>query len=181
ILKGMYRIRTSKKRTKTKRAHLFGSASILTEALQAAQILETDYGVAADVWSVTSYKQLHEDAVDAERWNLLHPGEPERVPYLSACLAQADGALVIASDYVKALPDMVARWFPRPPVTLGTDGFGRSESRQALRRFFEVDAQTIAYAALVDLFRQGALSVSVVDKAQFDLGIDPDKANPVSE
>lgn len=181
ILKGMYRIRTSKKRTKTKRAHLFGSASILTEALQAAQILETDYGVAADVWSVTSYKQLHEDAVDAERWNLLHPGEPERVPYLSACLAQADGALVIASDYVKALPDMVARWFPRSPVTLGTDGFGRSESRQALRRFFEVDAQTIAYAALVDLFRQGALSVSVVDKAQFDLGIDPDKANPVSE
>jgi pyruvate dehydrogenase E1 component len=181
ILKGLYRVQTSAKRTKTKRAHLFGSASILTEARAAAQILETDYGVAAHVWSITSYKQLHEDGTEVERWNLLHPGEAPRATYLSQCLEGAQGAFVVASDYVKVLPDMVARWFPRPPVTLGTDGFGRSESRDALRHFFEVDAQTIAYAALVDLCRQGHLDAAIVTQAQKDLQIDANKPNPVRD
>ena len=179
ILKGMYRLRVSEHSRRSKRAHLFASGAIVQEALRAQQILEDEYGLAADVWSVTSYKQLHQDGVDTERWNLLHVDEAPRRPYVSQCLDGEDGAFVAASDYVKALPDSVARWFPRPPVALGTDGFGRSESRPALRHFFEVDAETIAYAALAELARQGQMEASVVRKAGEALGIDTEAGNPV--
>ena len=101
------------------------------------------------------------------------------MPYVSQCLAGAEGAFVMASDYVKAVPNSVARWLPRPPVVLGTDGYGRSESRPALRQHFEVDAEMIAYAALSDLARQGTVAAEVVGQARRDLGIDPDKVNPV--
>ena len=122
------------------RAQLFGSGAILREVLKAQEILEAKYGVGADVWSVTSYNELHRDGHACERWNLLHPGEPPRVPYVTQCLKDAPGVFVAASDYMKVLPDSIDRWVPRPLVALGTDGFGRSENRASLRDFFEVDA-----------------------------------------
>jgi pyruvate dehydrogenase E1 component len=134
--------------------------------------------VAADVWSVTSYQELYRDGHAAERWNRLHPGSTPRVPYVTQCLGSADGVLVAASDYVKVLPDGIDRWLPRRLTTLGTDGFGRSEGRSALRNFFEVDAKHIAAATLNDLARDGAIDVKVVQRAIKDLGINPEKPNP---
>jgi len=179
ILRGMYKFRASENKKSKLRAQLFGSGSILREALQAQDILEQKYGVAADVWSVTSYKALYTDAVETERWNRLHPGERPRVPYLTKSLADASGVLVAATDYIKTLPSMVSKWMPRPLAALGTDGFGRSEGRQALRNFFEVDARFIALAALHELQQDGKIEPSVVTKAIKDLGIDPEKPNPV--
>ena len=121
------------------------------EVLKAQQILEEKYGVAADVWSVTSYKQLYRDGNDCDRWNMLHPGEKPRVPFVTQALKDAPGVLVAASDYMKVLPESIAQWLPRPLVALGTDGFGRSESRAALRDFFEVDAKHIVLATLTAL------------------------------
>ena len=177
ILKGMYRVREAGKGEA--QAHLFGSASILNEAMGAAGILEEQYGIGAEVWSVTGYKQLYYEGMDAERWSILHPEEEPRAPYVNQCLEGAGGTFVMASDYVKAVPNSVARWLPRPPVVLGTDGYGRSESRQALRRHFEVNAEMIAYAALSDLARQGAVKAKTVVKARGDLSIDADKVNPL--
>ena len=179
ILKGMYRVRPSQHQRRRKRAHLFGSGAILNEAIKAQLILEEEYGIAADVWSVTSYKQLHEDGARVERWNLLHADEPPRQAYVAQVLEGATGAFVMASDYVKALPDSIARWFPSPPVCLGTDGFGRSESRPALRSYFGVDAATIAWAALADLSRQGEVSAADLRKARQRLGIDADRVDPL--
>ncbi len=178
ILKGLYRFKASSKKRAKLRAHLFGSGAILNEALKAQQILEEKYNVATDVWSVTSYKQLYRDGIDTERWNMLHPNKPARRPYLSEALKNEKGVFVAASDYVKALPNSVARWFPKPPVVLGTDGFGRSETREALRDFFEVDARHIAFGALVALQREGKIDASVVQKAMKDLEINPEKPNP---
>ncbi|MDP7397087.1 MAG: pyruvate dehydrogenase (acetyl-transferring), homodimeric type [Lentisphaeria bacterium] len=177
VLKGMYLFRQSTT-TFGNKANLFASGSIINEALKARQILENEFEVAADVWSITSFQQLHEDGIATERWNLLHPDQP-RAAWVSRCLADSGGACVVASDYLKALPDSIARWFPQPPVSLGTDGFGRSESREALRRYFEIDAATIAYAALVELFRQGKIDGEVIGRARTQLGIDPDKVNPL--
>ncbi|MBI2504688.1 MAG: pyruvate dehydrogenase (acetyl-transferring), homodimeric type, partial [Candidatus Latescibacteria bacterium] len=151
---------------------------ILNQALEARQLLEERFGVGTEVWSVTSFRQLHQEGMEAERWNLRHPGESARLPWLNQCLAGREGAFVVASDFLKALPDSIARWFPRPPISLGTDGFGRSESRPALRHFFEVDARTIAFAALADLARQGKVEVEVVQRVQQELEIDPDKPDP---
>jgi pyruvate dehydrogenase E1 component len=128
---------------------------------------------------VTSYKQLYRDASDAERWNLLHPAEKPRLPFVTQALAGAPGVFVAASDYLKALPVMVSRWFPKRLACLGTDGFGRSESRAALRDFFEVDARHIAYAALAELLREKQIDASVFKKAAQELNIDPEKPNPV--
>ncbi len=148
ILKGLYRFKTSEKKDAKLRAQLFGSGTIMYEVLKAQQILEEKYGVAADVWSVTSYKELYRDGNDCERWNLLHPGEKPRVPFVTQCLKDAPGVLVAASDYMKVLPEAIAQWMPRTLVALGTDGFGRSENREALRDFFEVDAKHIVLATL---------------------------------
>jgi pyruvate dehydrogenase E1 component len=142
-------------------------------------MLEERYDVAADVWSVTSYKELRRDGLNAERWNLLHPDEEPKVPYVTQALANADGVLVAASDYVKALPDSICRWCPKPLISLGTDGFGRSESRRALRDFFEVDARYVTMAALVGLAREGQIELENVEEAMRDLDIDPNKANPM--
>jgi pyruvate dehydrogenase E1 component len=178
ILNGMYRFRASENKKSKLRAQLFGSGAILREALQAQEILEQKYGVAADVWSVTSYKQLYMDGNEAERWNRLHPGEKPRVPYVKRTLGDAPGVLVAASDYLKTLPNMIAKWLPRRLASLGTDGFGRSEGRSSLRNFFEVDARFIALTTLHELFVDGKIERSVVDKAIKDLGIDPEKWNP---
>src|ERR1700674_1112529 len=180
ILRGMYRYRASANKKSKLKAQLFGSGAILNEALRAQEILEQKYGVAADVWSVTSYKELYVDAIEAERVNRLNPGAKPRVPYVTQCLADAPGVLVAASDYLKTLPNMVSKWMPRRLAGLGTDGFGRSEGRASLRDFFEVDSRFITLATLHELLTDGKIERSVLDKAVKDLGINPDKPNPVT-
>ena len=177
ILKGMYRFSASRKKSKLK-AQLFGSGAILIETIKAAEMLAKDYTVAADVWSITSYKELHRYAKETERWNLLNPTKKARKTYIEECLDKTEGVLVAASDYIKALPDSVSRWFPRDVHTLGTDGFGLSESRPELRNHFEVDARFIVLATLSELAQAGAIDKKVVSKAIKDMNIDVDKINP---
>src|SRR5262245_7160449 len=178
ILKGMYKYKASDLTGAPWRAQLFGSGAIMNEVLKAQEML-AERNVAADVWSVTSYKALRADGLEVERWNMLHPLDPPRQSYLSQCLADAPGVCVAASDYVKTLPDSVARWFPRRLVSLGTDGFGRSDGRGALRDFFEVDARHITFATLSALARDYGLPHEVVRQAMRDLEIRPDKVNPM--
>jgi len=179
ILKGMYKFRAASNKKAKLRAQLFGSGAILNEALRAQEILEQKFGVAADVWSVTSYKALYTDGIEAERWNRLHPTEKPRVPYVTQCVSDAPGVIVAATDYLKTLPNMISKWMPRRMATLGTDGFGRSEGRASLRDFFEVDAKFIALATLHELALDGKVEASVVEKAIGELGINPEKWNPV--
>ena len=178
ILKGLYRFRTSSMTNAKARAQLLGSGAILPEVVAAAEVLERDYGVGADIWSVTSYNELYRDGHACERWNLLHPGETAKVPYVTQCFKDAPGVFVAASDYVKALPDSIDKWLPRPLVSLGTDGFGRSEGRASLRDFFEVDHRYVVVATLSALAREGQIEQSVVANAIRSLGINPDKPNP---
>ena len=178
ILRGLYPFKPTRKKDAKLRAQLLGSGAIMFEVLKAQQTLEEKYGVGADVWSVTSYKQLYRDANDAERWNMLHPGQTPKVPYVTRMLKDAPGPFVAASDYMKLLPESIAQWVPGRLVSLGTDGFGRSESRASLRDFFEVDAKHIVLATLHALAREGAVSVDKVKQAVKDLGISPEKANP---
>jgi len=159
--------------------HLFGSGPILREALRAQEILAERYGIGADVWSATSYKELRRDALEAERWNLLHPGEKPKRSYLERVLEKEEGVFIAASDYMKAVPEMIDRWVPGGLYPLGTDGFGRSEDRTRLRRFFEVDAELITLAALSQLARKGAIKPATVEKAVKELDIDPEKPNPL--
>ena len=180
ILKGMYKLKPANNGKSKLRAQLFGSGAILREVLKAQEILEEKYGVAADVWSITSYKALYADGVEADRWNLLHPAEKPRVPFVSQSLAAAPGVLVAASDYLKALPNLVSKWMPRRVASLGTDGFGRSESRESLRNFFEVDARFIALATLRELLSEGKVQASVVQQAIQDLAIDVKKSDPLT-
>jgi pyruvate dehydrogenase E1 component len=177
ILKGLYKLRAAEKPAKH-RAQLLGSGAILLEIVKAQQILAEKYNVAADVWSVTSYQELYRDGHAVGRWNRLHPTEKPRVPWISQCLAGTEGVIVAASDYVKALPDAVDRWAPRRLTSLGTDGFGRSESRTSLRDFFEVDAKSIVLTTLSALAREGRIEAGAVARAVKDLGINPDKPNP---
>jgi pyruvate dehydrogenase E1 component len=179
ILKGMYLLARAENQNSHLRAQLLGSGAILREALNAQKILAENYGVAADVWSVTSYKELYEDGHACDRWNMLHPSEEPRIPYVTRCFRDAPGALVAASDYVRALPDSISGWMPRRLVSLGTDGFGRSDSRAALRDFFEVDARFITLAVLSELARQKAVKPELVQKAIQDLEINPAKVNPM--
>ncbi len=179
ILNGLYKFKSATKKRAKLKAQLFGSGAIMNRVLEAQQLLEEQYNVAADVWSITSFKNLHRDALDAERWNRMHPGETKRKSYIEECLDGEKGPFIIASDYVKALPESIARWFPEAPVALGTDGFGRSESREALRDFFEVDARFIALGTLSALADAGQIEYEVVQKAMRDLQIDPEKPNPV--
>jgi pyruvate dehydrogenase E1 component len=178
ILKGMYRFKAAQDGRSELRAHLFGSGAILNEALKAQDLLAAEYGVAADVWSVTSYKELYQDGNDVDRWNMLHPAEKPRTPYITRCMAGDDGVFVAATDYVKALPDSISQWLPGRLISLGTDGFGRSDNRAALRDFFEVDHRFISLATLVALARERKIKTEVVNQAMRDLEIDPDKGNP---
>ena len=182
ILRGMYRFRPSGGAVKQTElcAHLLGSGAILTEVIKAQEILEERYGVAADVWSVTSYKQLFRDALEEERQNRLHPGKEAHLPYVTQLLAEPRGVVVAASDYSKALPYSVARWIPGPFVGLGTDGFGRSDGRSALRDFFEVDARHIVLATLSALARDGKMDAQKVQDAIRDLQVDPSRRDPVN-
>ena len=180
ILMGLYRFKASGKKDAKLKAQLFGSGSIMFEVLKAQEILEQKYNVAADVWSVTSYKELYRNGNDCERWNMLHPGEQPRVPYVTQCLKDAPGVLVAASDYMKVMPESISQWMPRKLAALGTDGFGRSEGRTALRDFFEVDTKHIVLATLNALAQDKQIDVSVVKQAVKDLGINPEKLNPTT-
>ncbi len=176
ILKGIYRYKS----VPDPAVHLFGSGSILNEALRAQQILAEKYSVAADVWSVTSYNELRREALATERWNRLNPAEPPKRPYIVEALKGADGPIVAATDYMKIVPDQLSPWLPGRLVTLGTDGFGRSENRQHLRRFFEISAEAIAAAALSRLARDGKFDPKQAAAAIRDLGLDPDSADPAT-
>ena len=135
--------------------------------------------MAADVWSVTSYKELRREALEVERWNMLHPTEKPRECYVQRLLAKEEGVFVAVSDYMKALPEMIQRWVPGGVYPLGTDGFGRSDTRSSLRRHFEVDAESITVATLHQLARRGALKSAVVQQAIDKLKLDPEKLDPV--
>ncbi|HXN99658.1 MAG TPA: pyruvate dehydrogenase (acetyl-transferring), homodimeric type [Candidatus Acidoferrales bacterium] len=180
ILKGMYKFRASTNKKSKLRAQLFGSGAILNEALHAQEILEKKYGVAADVWSVTSYKALYTDGVETDRWNRLHPTAKPRVPYVTEALKDSPGVIVAATDYLKTLPHMISSWIPRRIASLGTDGFGRSDHRASLRNFFEVDARFITLATLNELLLDGKIEEKIVKKAIADLGINSEKPNPVT-
>lgn len=178
ILKGMYKFRAAPEPDLPLRAQLLGSGAILNEALKAQELLAEKYNVSADVWSVTSYKRLRQDGLDAERHRLLNPLARARKPYITECLENEKGVVVAASDYMKALPDTICRWVPGGITSLGTDGFGRSESREVLRDFFEVDARYITLAVLGALARRGELEPEAVMRAMKDLDISPDKLDP---
>ncbi len=180
IVKGMYKFKSSNRKQAKLKAQLFGSGTIMNEALKAAEILEDEFKVSTDVWSVTSYKELRRDALDVERWNMLHPTEKLRLPYISQQLKNEKGVFVAASDYVKALPDSIAKWIPGSLMSLGTDGFGRSEGRAELRDFFEVDAKHIVIATLYALAKEDKIKMNAVEKAIKQLNVDPGKPNPVN-
>src|SRR4029079_3971834 len=172
IIKGLYKFKgaTVQGSKGAKPAQLIGSGAILNEVVKAQELL-AKYGVAAAVWSATSYNELYRDAHRTERWNLLHPTEKARVSYVAQCLAGTKGVVVAASDYLKSQPDMISRWIGRPVVTLGTDGFGRSEDRASLRRHFEVDAPSIAAVTLSSLLREKQIDVKAVKQAFKELDV----------
>ncbi len=183
VLRGLYKLRPGPEvrgqKSEVSKVHLFGSGTILREALRAQGILAERFGIAADVWSATSYKELRRDALTCERWNMLHPTEEPRRSYVERVLAGESGVFVAASDNMKSLPEMIHRWVPGGIYALGTDGFGRSETRAALRRHFEVDAECITLAALTQLARRGEMPRERVAEAIRTLGIDPEKIDPV--
>ena len=178
ILKGLYKFKKGAEGKKQK-AQIFGSGAIMVEALKAQEILEKDYDVSADIWGATSYKQLRTDALNAKRWNMLHPTEPKKKSYLETVLEKENGVFIAVSDNMKIVADQIAPWVPGGLMTLGTDGFGRSDTRQNLRRFFEVDAQCIVIATLYQLAEKGKISHDVVSKAIKTLGVNPEKVYPI--
>jgi pyruvate dehydrogenase E1 component len=180
IVRGLYRYQRSPVAGESamKAAQILASGTAMLAALDAQQVLADEYGVAADVWSATSYKMLREDALSTERWNRLHPTEPARTPYVSEAMGDSEGPIVAVSDFVKAVPDQIARFVPRPFATLGTDGYGFSDTRVALRRHFEVDAPSIVVAVLQGLAQTEAIKSEVVQEAIARFDIDPDRQDP---
>jgi pyruvate dehydrogenase E1 component len=176
ILKGIYRYRAAS--GGNAQVQLFGSGPILNEALRAQDMLAERYDVQADVWSVTSYNELRREALRAERWNRLHPGEQPRRPYILQALEGAGGPIVAATDYMKIVPDQLAPWLPGRLVSLGTDGFGRSENREYLRRHFEVNAESIAAATLSRLAQEGRFDLEKTRAAFADLGVATENIDP---
>jgi len=178
IVKGLYRFRPAPV-TGRHRVQLFGSGSIMLAVGQAQELLAERFDIAADVWSAPSYQQLRNEALSVDRWNRLHPEETPRKPYVVQALEGVPGPIVAATDYLKAVPDLIRPWVTQRFISLGTDGFGRSVTREALRRFFEVDSESIAAAALYALSQEGKIPPSEVSRAIKDLGIDPEKPDPL--
>ncbi|HLS30103.1 MAG TPA: pyruvate dehydrogenase (acetyl-transferring), homodimeric type [Flavobacteriaceae bacterium] len=177
ILKGMYKFKSGNSE-KEHKAHLFGSGAIIKEVLAAADLLEKDFDVSVDVWSITSYKSLYDQAIDVERDNRIKGKLNPEENYIETCLKDEEGVFVAASDYVKALPQSIAKWFPKKLAVLGTDGFGKSDTRDQLRKFFEVNTEHIVYTALYELKKQGNLTAEELKNAIDKLEIDADKINP---
>ncbi|HEX3428693.1 MAG TPA: pyruvate dehydrogenase (acetyl-transferring), homodimeric type, partial [Candidatus Limnocylindrales bacterium] len=181
IVRGLYRFADAPDLgRKAQRARLVGSGAILQQVIAAQQLLAEKAGIAAEIYSAPSFPLLRRDALEAERWNRLHPDEPAHVPYVSTVLGPDGGPIVAATDWMKSLPDMVARWLPPYYVSLGTDGFGRSDTREALRSLFEIDPPHIAAAAVAELGRCGALPAQKVARTLADLGIDREKLDPLA-
>ncbi|MCA9245195.1 MAG: pyruvate dehydrogenase (acetyl-transferring), homodimeric type, partial [Phycisphaerales bacterium] len=180
ILRGMYKLRECDNPEDKPRVHLFGSGPLLNEALRAQKTLYDKYDVAADVWSVTSYNELYRDALRCDRWNRLHPDETPRKPYIAQQLENEPWPVVAVTDYLKAIAHRLDRWTPAGLCPLGTSGFGRSDGREDLRRFFEIDAAHIAYNALVELAQVGRFESDKLKIALDELGIDPDAPDPAT-
>ncbi len=187
ILKGLYKLSGTGKasggkagKTKKPRVQLLGSGTILREVMAAAELLEADWGVAADVWSATSFNELRREAQDIERWNRLNPDKKQKTSYVETCLDGTEGPIIASTDYMRAFADQIRPYLKRRYVTLGTDGFGRSDSREALRRFFEVDRHHVVLAALKALADDGILPAAKAAEAIKKYGIDADRANPVN-
>jgi pyruvate dehydrogenase E1 component len=176
ILKGIYRFKAAEGGTAA--VQLFGSGPMLNEAVKAQQILAEKHGIAADVWSVTSYSELRREALAVDRWNRLHPAERARQPHIRQVLEGNRGPVIASSDYMKAVADQIAPWLDGRLVALGTDGFGRSENRERLRDFFEVSAKHIVGATLSRLARDGAFDARRAAQALIDLGVDPETPDP---
>ncbi|HSC01887.1 MAG TPA: pyruvate dehydrogenase (acetyl-transferring), homodimeric type, partial [Solirubrobacteraceae bacterium] len=175
ILRGMYLLREGgAKRSKKPRVQLLGSGTILNEVLAAADLLREDWGVEADVWSVTSFTELRREGIEAERWNMFHPLSEPHVPYVSECLSDRGGAVIAATDYIRAFADQIRQWVPGPYRVLGTDGFGRSDTREVLRRFFEVDRYCVTLAALREL--DPARAAEAIQRYE----LDPDAPMPTT-
>jgi pyruvate dehydrogenase E1 component len=181
IIRGMYRYASTESGDGQRhRPQLFGSGTILREALRAQQILKDQFGFGCDVWSVTSYSELRRDAMDCQHWNDLHPGQPHRLSYLEQTLEGITGPFISTSDNVRLVADQIREWIPGEYIVLGTDGFGRSETRPELRRHFQVDAECTAWAALRGLARMGAFDAARLTEALSQLQIDPEKINPLN-
>ncbi|MGZ6662381.1 MAG: pyruvate dehydrogenase (acetyl-transferring), homodimeric type [Solirubrobacteraceae bacterium] len=180
ILRGMYLLREGPKRSKKPRVQLLGSGAILREVMAAAELLESDFGVLADVWSVTSFTELRRDGIEVERWNMLHPTTKPRRAYVSQCLEGRGGPVVASTDYIRTFADQIREWVPGPYRVLGTDGFGRSDYRRALRRFFEVDRHYVTVAALKSLADQGSIEPARAQEAIERYQLDPDAPMPTT-
>ena len=178
ILRGMYKFRAAEKPGKLPRVHLFGSGPLLRAALRAQEILREKFEVAADVWSVTSYNELYRDALRCDRHNRLNPEQPPQIPFVFRCLADEPWPVVATSDYLKSMAHRIAPWTPKGLTALGTDGFGRSDTRESLRRHFEVDAEHTAYAALYELSRSGQYDKKKLGAALKTLGLKADAPDP---
>jgi pyruvate dehydrogenase E1 component len=164
---------------KAPRVQLMGSGSILREVEKAAEILATEYGVSSDTWSATSFTELRKDGLAVDRWNRLHPTKKPKTSYVAKCLTGREGPVIASTDYMKAYPDLIRPWIDRPFHVLGTDGFGRSDTREALRRFFEIDRAHVVVAALKALADEGKVEAKVVEGAIQKFGINPDAPEPV--
>jgi len=182
ILRGIYKVSSTEKTGKNNggRPQLLGSGPLLNEALRAQTMLAEQFGIGSDVWSVTSYSELFRDGRACERWNRLHPKEEPRQPYLQQVLKGLAGPFIAVSDNIQLVADQIRPWVPGPYVTLGTDGFGRSDTRAALRRHFEIDAEHTVYAALSALSEKGQFDKKKLAKAVKDLQIDPEKVDPAT-
>jgi pyruvate dehydrogenase E1 component len=176
ILKGMYSF--SKSKAKGPKVQLMGSGVILREVIFAAELLEKDWGVSADIWSVTSFTELRREGIDVERWNLLNPDQKQKQSYVSQMLAKAEGPVIASTDYMRSFADQIRNFVPQRFVTLGTDGYGRSDSREALRDFFEVDRYHVVLAALKALADDGKIPVSKAAEAIKKYKINVNRPNP---
>jgi pyruvate dehydrogenase E1 component len=180
IVKGMYLFSEDKTKAKEPKVQLLGSGTILREAIAAAELLKKDFGVASDIWSVTSFTELRREGLDCERWNMLHPEAQARVSYVEQCLSGQDSPVIAVTDYMRSFADQIRGFLPKHYKVLGTDGFGRSDTRKKLRQFFEVDRYYITVAALKALADEGTIKASEVSKAIKLYNINPDKPNPTT-
>jgi len=179
IVRGMYEVSQKSVDSAVANVNLFGSGAILREVLRAQEILADRYKISSSAWSVTSYTQLQRDARACERWNMLHPDRPPRTSFLQESLQDRSGVFVSATDYVCALAEQIRPWVPGDYFCLGTDGMGRSETREALRRYFEVDAEFVVIATLYRLSQQGLVDQALVSQAIKDMNVAPDKIDPL--
>jgi pyruvate dehydrogenase E1 component len=179
IIKGMYKLDSVDAKGKMK-VNLLGAGVILREVIAAAELLRDDWDISADIWSVTSFNELRREGLAATRWNILNPAKPARVPYVTELLGQSSNPVIASSDYVKALSDGIREFIPQTYKVLGTDGFGRSDTREKLRDFFEVNRFYVVVAALNSLCDDGAIEADVVASAVAKYGLNPNKPNPVT-